>query len=80
VSSDGFVHSSIILGVFFLTLGIAFLVIPLLSRAIPPDTRIPNLFVYIYHKDNFYFVTSPLMILISFLSLLIFILRSAGRA
>ena len=52
--------------------------IPFLARLIPSDLKIPSFLLYVYRGDNFYFVTSPLLILISLVYLLLFLLRAFG--
>jgi len=57
-----------LLGFSFILLGIALLLLPLLSRLPPIFQRLKDLLpilVYVYQHDGFYFVTSPILIIIS---------------
>ena len=68
----------ILLGVSFILLGIALLLLPLLSR-LPPILQklkdLPPILVYVYQTNGFYFVTSPILIIISVILFLWRILR-----
>jgi hypothetical protein len=65
-----------LLGATFLLLGIAFFLVPLLARSgAMSNVKIPSIILYVYNKDGFYFATSPILIIISAISLLIFLLR-----
>ena len=67
-----------LLGLSFILLGIAMLLLPLLSR-LPPIMQklkeMPPILVYVYHHNGFYFVTSPILIIISAILFLWRILR-----
>ena len=54
------------LGIFFILIAIALVLIPLLARYIPEIDfdRIPWFLLYVYRNDGFVFVTSPLLIII----------------
>ena len=67
-----------ILGILLLVLGaILFLLPPLLER-VPSLERIPWILIYVYRSDGFVFVTSPILIIISLISLLLYLLRNGG--
>jgi hypothetical protein len=56
------------LGIMFILLGIALVIIPAVVRNILSKDlldRIPWIILYVYRQDNFIFATSPLLILIS---------------
>lgn len=59
------------LGVAFILLGVALILIPAIGRNLSPED-VPSWLLYVYKSGNFYFVTSPVLIL---LSILIFLLR-----
>ncbi len=66
------------LGVMFILLGVAFVIIPVIVRSLPSKDfldRVPWIILYVYRQDNFVFVTSPLLILISLSSILYALLR-----
>lgn len=61
-----------ILGFVFVLIGIAFFLVPLIARSgVLTGVKIPWIILYVYHSDGFYFATSPLLIIISLLSLLV---------
>jgi hypothetical protein len=63
-------------GVALVLLGIAFILIPILARSgMFSGFKIPSIILYTYNKDGFYFATSPLLIIISAISILIFLIR-----
>ncbi len=65
-----------LLGAVLVLLGVAFFILPTLARSgLFSNVKIPWIILYVYKKDSFYFVTSPLLILISIASLIIFALR-----
>jgi len=68
-----------VLGLILISLGILALLIPLLleSEALRWLERVPPIIIYVYRRDGFTFVTSPLLIIISLLYLLY---RSFQRA
>lgn len=53
-------------------IGIGLILIPILLRLIPSiePEKIPWLLLYVYRGDNFFFATSPLLIIIAVASLL----------
>jgi len=51
-------------------LGVLFVALPYLTRLVPNIERLPWYIVYVYRSDGFYFATSPILILLSLLSLL----------
>lgn len=57
------------MGWMLILLGAIFVALPYLSRMIPDIERIPWFILYIYKRDGFYFATSPLLIVLSLLSL-----------
>ena len=66
------------LGLFLILLGVALVVIPVLERYVDLS-KIPGWLVYTYKSNGFYLVTSPILILLSIISLLVFLLgRAAG--
>jgi len=63
------------IGLLFIILGILFILIPHLIRYIPEIQKVPPLLLYIYHRDNFWVATSPLLIIISVLSIIFYLIR-----
>jgi len=68
-----------VLGIMLMILGALLFIAPLLLERIPSLERIPWIILYVYRRDGFVFVTSPILIIISVLSLLWGVLtRSEG--
>jgi uncharacterized membrane protein len=63
-----------VLGIVLIVLGILLFIAPLLLEKMPSLENIPWIILYVYRSDGFVFVTSPLMIIISILSLLWWVL------
>ena len=61
-----------VVGLAFILIGIALILLPVIGRLVPTIDleRIPWLLLYVYKRDRFVFVTSPLLILVSIISLL----------
>jgi hypothetical protein len=57
-------------GWILILLGVLFVALPYLARLVPSVERLPWYIVYVYRSDGFMFATSPLLILLSLLSLL----------
>ncbi|MEM1688925.1 MAG: hypothetical protein QXU01_02960 [Candidatus Hadarchaeales archaeon] len=63
-----------LLGIVLILLGLAFLIAPIIARYFDVE-RIPSWLIYVYRSDGFYFVTSPILILISFVLLILHLLE-----
>ncbi len=59
------------MGWILIVLGALLVAIPYLTRVIPDLERVPWIILYVYRRDGFYFATSPILIIISLLSLLL---------
>lgn len=64
-------HLLQVLGAALIALGAIFLVAPLLLERLPSLENAPWIILYVYRKDGFTFVTSPILIIISVLFLLL---------
>jgi hypothetical protein len=65
-----------LVGIVLVLLGIAFILIPMLgSSGILSNTRIPWIVLYVYNKNGFYFATSPILLIVSLLSIVVFLAR-----
>ena len=56
----------IIFGLILIIIGFAIIVLPLIFKLIPTLEkleRLPKILVYVYRYNNFYFVTSPILII-----------------
>ncbi|MEJ2242346.1 MAG: DUF2905 domain-containing protein [Candidatus Bathyarchaeota archaeon] len=60
-----------ILGLILIISGILLVLLPLIAQHIPSLDKIPWILIWTYKTDNFVFVTSPLLIIITLISLII---------
>lgn len=60
-----------LLGLVLIVSGVILVALPLLARHLPSLERLPWILVWIYRRDGFYFITSPLLIIVSILSLVL---------
>jgi hypothetical protein len=63
------------MGWILILLGVIFVALPYITRIIPDIERIPWWILWVYRSNGFTFATSPLLIFISILSLLLNLLR-----
>jgi hypothetical protein len=52
------------LGIALILTGVALVLLPTLSKFIDLP-QVPSWLIYVYHRDGFYFVTSPLLLVLS---------------
>lgn len=63
-------------GAFFVVLGVAFIVLPLLAKSgALSSLKIPWIFLYTYNKNGFFFATSPILIVVSIIGILLSVFR-----
>ena len=67
-----------VLGLFFIILGLILVALPLIIRHLPSLERLPWIVIWVYRRNGFYFATSPLLIIISSVSLLLQLFRRMG--
>ncbi len=68
-------------GWLLLAAGAILVLLPLVARILPSTVDIektPPILLYVYRKDNFVFITSPLLLLISFASILWVLIKSSS--
>lgn len=65
------------LGVILIVSGLALVLLPMLARHVPSLDKLPWIIVWVYRKNGFYFATSPLLIIVSIISLLLNLLNRA---
>ncbi len=58
-------------GVILIVLGIILVALPLLGKYVSDLERLPWIIVWIYRRNGFYFATSPLLIIISIISIIL---------
>jgi uncharacterized membrane protein len=67
-----------ILGIMLMVLGALLFVAPLVLERMPSLESVPWILLYVFRRDGFVFVTSPILIIVSILSLLWWILTRSG--
>jgi hypothetical protein len=67
-------HQLTWLGVAFILIGVALIILPVIGKYLDLS-RIPPWLIYIYRGNGFYFVTSPLLLVLSIVFLLLYFLR-----
>ncbi len=63
------------LGLLLIVCGLILVLIPVIARYLPSLDKLPWIILWVYRKNGFYFATSPLLIIISVISLLLSLLR-----
>lgn len=59
-----------ILGLILIVSGLLLVLLPFLTRYLPSLDQVPWLLIWVYRRNGFIFVTSPLLIIFSLLSLI----------
>jgi hypothetical protein len=59
-----------LVGILLILLGAVFVALPYISRVVDID-KIPWIILYVYRSDDFTFATSPILLILSALSLLL---------
>jgi len=65
-------------GILLILIGLALVLLPIIANYLPSIERLeklPPILIYVYRSENFYFITSPLLILISLILLILYIIR-----
>lgn len=70
---SGAMHQLTLLGIAFILIGVALVLLPILGKYIDLS-QVPPWLIYIYRSDGFYFVTSPLLLVLSIVALIAYIL------
>ncbi len=60
-----------LMGLLLIAMGLILVALPFIARHMPSLERLPWIIVWVYRRDGFYFVTSPLLIIISIVSLIL---------
>lgn len=66
------------MGTLLILVGILLVALPVLARHLPNIEEIPWFILWVYRSDGFTFATSPLLIFITLLSIILNIIRSRG--
>ena len=59
------------LGLVLIACGLILVTLPFVIRSMPSLEKVPWIILWVYRRDGFFFATSPLLIMISAVSLLI---------
>lgn len=68
---DAYYRPFTILGLLLIVSGLLLVLLPFLARHLPSLEKLPWIILWVYRRDGFYFATSPLLIIISLISLLL---------
>jgi hypothetical protein len=71
----GEINPFTVFGVLLILLGVIFVALPYLENVIPNLERVPWIILWVYRSGGFTFATSPLLIIISVISILLAYLR-----
>jgi len=66
--------SFLVLGLFLILLGIIVVAVPFLMKLTPSLEKFPPILFWVYRKDDFYVATSPILIVISLVSIVLYLL------
>jgi len=72
------VHSLQLVGILLMLFGALLFLTPILLEQLPSLSNLPWILLYIYRRDSFVVVTSPLLLIISVISLLWWLLTRAS--
>ena len=64
------------LGLLLIMLGVIFIAMPFIARLVPAIEKLPPILLWVYRSDGFYFATSPILIIISIISVLLYLLKT----
>ena len=59
------------MGLILILSSIILVILPFIARHLPNLEKLPWIIVWVYRKDGFYFVTSPLLIILSLISIIV---------
>lgn len=60
-----------VLGVLLIAIGAVLVALPLIAKYIPNMEDVPWIILWVYRSDGFVFATSPILIIVSIISLII---------
>ncbi len=67
-----------VVGILLMILGILLFIMPVILEKMPSLENIPWIILYVYRHDGFVLVTSPILIIFSILSLLLWLLTRSS--
>ncbi len=63
------IHPLTWLGIALILIGLALVLLPIIGSYVD-FSQVPSWLIYVYRSDGFYFVTSPILIVLSLIALL----------
>jgi uncharacterized membrane protein HdeD (DUF308 family) len=60
-----------VMGLILILSGIILVMLPFIARHLPNLEKLPWILIWVYRKNGFYFVTSPLLIILSIISIVL---------
>ncbi len=60
-----------LLGVLLIVIGVILVALPLIAKHVPNLENIPWIILWVYRTDSFSFATSPILIIVSIISIII---------
>jgi hypothetical protein len=64
-----------VVGVLLILMGVILVALPYVERVIPNIEKVPWIILWVYRSEGFTFATSPLLIILSLISILLAYLR-----
>jgi len=62
-------------GIALIVVGIILVILPFIARHIPNLEKVPWIIIWVYKSNGFLFATSPLLIILTMISLILSILK-----
>lgn len=62
-------------GIVLIVVGIILVILPFIARHIPNLEKVPWIIIWVYKSNGFLFATSPLLIILTIISLILSILK-----
>lgn len=66
-----------LVGIMLIIIGVVLALLPLLTQYEPSLEKLPWIILWVYKGDNFYFATSPLLIIISIIFIIIHLAKNS---
>ena len=60
-----------VMGLILILSGIILVTLPFIARHLPNLEKLPWILIWVYRKNGFYFVTSPLLIILTIISIVL---------
>jgi uncharacterized membrane protein HdeD (DUF308 family) len=68
---ESFYRPFTVMGLLLILSGIILVMLPFIARNLPNLEKLPWILIWVYRKNGFYFVTSPLLIILSIISIVL---------